>query len=376
MIFNNIKDYKILIIIKKGKSMKCMLRSYGHMYIAFSMLLCYSQAKIFSDNRESYECVFLQGDNNDIGQLICALSSLDSNNDSPVKLLQESLDNGSCVVSKDEFDYVLRYAYWLLDQQQDEAIRQPLLTKLDSVTRLFLQGKLDEESYDVNRSDKLPLLKINKRLAVLGKALFKSDVIIDKKLRVHGKARFYEDVTFKEGIKVDGCIKHLCVNDLTVIDDLTLLFTPVNPTDATNKSYVDSVAGSAGATGPTGATGATGNTGPTGATGNTGAMGATGNTGPTGATGNTGPTGAIGNTGATGATGNTGPIGATGVTGNTGATGNTGQTGATGNTGPTGAIGNTGATGATGSTGATGPTGATGATGNTGSTGATGPSLP
>src|SRR5581483_269767 len=265
--------------------MKYVLRNYGHMYIALSMLLCFSQVKTFSDNRESYECVFLQGNNNDIGQLICALSSLDSSSDSPFKLLKQSLDNGFCVVSKDEFDYVLKYAYWLLDQQ-DEATRQLLLTQLDNVTRL------------VTRFHELPLLKINKRLAVLGKALFKSDVIIDKKLRVHGEAHFYEDVTFKEGIKVDGCIKHLCVKDLTIADDLTLLFTPTQPTDATNKSYVDSVAG--GMTGPTGATGTTGNTGAT------GPMGIAGNTG---ATGNTGPTGAAG-----GAAGNTGPTGATGAT--------------------------------------------------------------
>ena len=52
---------------------------------------------------------------------------------------------------------------------------------------------------------------------------------------------------------------------------------PVDPTDAANKRYVDSVMGS-GTTGPTGATG------PTGPTGNTGSAGATGATGGTGAT--------------------------------------------------------------------------------------------
>ena len=70
---------------------------------------------------------------------------------------------------------------------------------------------------------------------------------------------------------------------------------PVDPTDAANKRYVDSVIGSGttGATGPTGPTGATGSTGATGATGDTGATGADG---PTTLTGTTPPSAPSANT--------------------------------------------------------------------------------
>ena len=150
---------------------------------------------------------------------------------------------------------------------------------------------------------------IKERITVLGKSIFKSDVIIKKKLRTHKKAHFYKNAHFKnnvtiggtlsahdivaDNLTINGCINNLCVNNLSVTDEvvtgnLTLNYPITNPNDAATKAYVDSHPGITGATGPTGATGMTGATGPTGATGNTGptgAIGATGNTGATGATG-------------------------------------------------------------------------------------------
>src|SRR3990167_8057561 len=75
--------------------------------------------------------------------------------------------------------------------------------------------------------------------------------------------------------------------------------TPNSSDDATNKDYVDSIAGG-------GATGATGPTGPTGGDGSDGTDGATGATGPTGGAGSQGSTGAGGAQGSTGATGSSG----------------------------------------------------------------------
>src|SRR3990167_3333856 len=123
--------------------------------------------------------------------------------------------------------------------------------------------------------------------------------------------------------------------------------TPNSSDDATNKDYVDSIAGG----------GATGATGPS---GSAGTQGSTGATGPAGSDGTDGTDGA---TGATGSTGTDGTDGATGATGPTGGAGSQGSTGATGSTGGDGATGATGAGGGTGATGATGPGGATGSAG-------------
>jgi hypothetical protein len=174
------------------------------------------------------------------------------------------------------------------------------------------------------------------------------------------------------------------------------------------------LAGPAGATGPTGAAGPQGPAGPQGLqgpqgpTGGTGPQGATGQTGPQGPTGQTGPQGPIGPAGATGnavLSGATGPTGTDGIDGDfwldtsthllygpkadgiwdifdavslvgpqgpTGPQGSQGVQGPIGETGPQGPIGPSGATGETGPTGATGAQGATGATGPIGATGPAG----
>ncbi|MFM2305948.1 MAG: hypothetical protein RLZZ367_617 [Bacteroidota bacterium] len=186
-------------------------------------------------------------------------------------------------------------------------------------------------------------------------------------------------------------------------------------TASTTWTQQGTLAGTAGATGPTGAAGSAGAAGATGPTGAAGAAGAAGATGPTGAAGAAGAAGATGPTGAAGAAGAAGtawlsgtvaPTGGQGVlndfylntatgayfkktasttwtqqgtlAGTTGATGATGSAGVAGATGPTGAAGAagtagaTGPTGAAGSVGATGPTGAAGAAGSAGVTGPTG----
>jgi hypothetical protein len=289
----------------------------------------------------------------DIPHVIREISDLDDDLNSPVNRLKKHIDDGFVVGLHDDIVSVLDYADSFLLHQQDSVKKQELTAKLDHVIECVLSGSLTIDEDVFKKDHTLRLLKINERICVLGKAIFKSDVIIDKKLRVHGKARFYEDVcfkddvtfkdnvVFKDDVKIDetlsvqdlvtgsltvlSCIDNLCVNNLSVVDqtvtgNLTLLFPAVNPDDAVTKAYVDSHS-----SGGTGSTGATGATGPTGATGVAGA------TGPTGSTGNTGVTGSAGATGNTGPTGSTGATGA-GVTGATGATGATGGTGTSLNT--------------------------------------------
>jgi len=248
-------------------------------------------------------------------------------------------------IENNEIMQVLEYAYWFLKKQKNNNDNEQLLTNFYHVIEQILDGKLDINEETILRIPPLKSLLIKKKIIVLGKSIFKNNVIIKKKLRTHKKAHFYKNAYFKKNVTIDGtlsandiiaenlaingCIDHMCVNNLSVTDavvtsNLTLNYPITNPNDAATKAYVDSHPGITGATGPTGATGATG------AIGNTGPAGATGSTGNTGATG---PTGA---TGATGAIGNTGPTGATGSAGNTGATGPTGATGMTGATGATG----------------------------------------
>lgn len=212
--------------------------------------------------------------------------------------------------------------------------------------------------------------------------------------------------------------------------------TPVDNTDAANKSYVDTVAstpgptGSVGPTGPTGATGSQGPTGPKGDTGsagpqgpqgNTGAIGPQGPQGPTGAQGSSGPTGPVGPQGPQGPAGSAGPAGPQGPQGVAGPTGATGadfqpdavglfanrsthnsqatgfsylatdleqlyfklsatsgdwSNGITFGVGPQGPVGLQGPTGATGAQGPAGPAGIQGPQGPTGATGPTGPAGP
>jgi hypothetical protein len=82
-----------------------------------------------------------------------------------------------------------------------------------------------------------------------------------------------------------------------------------------SKSFIDSVAGSTGATGPQGFQGDIGPQGPTGPQGDIGLQGPVGATGPQGFQGATGPQGDIGLQGPQGATGPQGPQGATGADG-------------------------------------------------------------
>jgi len=233
-----------------------------------------------TQNSELY--ISLEKHLSDITQVIHDISLLDGDDASPVHLLKNHIENGFKIGIYDEVAHVLEYAYWFLGKQPENAQTKTLTTRLNAVIQHMLSGALtiDEK---VARS-KYELLKLDKRLVVAGKAIFKSNVVINKKLRAHGRCRFYKCVKFKDCVKidgnlsatdivvqnltVDGCIENLCVNNLSV---------------------VDSISGVTGATGPTGATGATGVTGATGTTGVTGATGATGVTGATGATGPSAP---------------------------------------------------------------------------------------
>src|SRR3990167_7802461 len=140
------------------------------------------------------------------------------------------------------------------------------------------------------------------------------------------------DGSLKSVVKTSG---NQTVGGIKTFSSSPQVPTPNSSDDATNKDYVDSIAGggATGATGPSGSAGtqgSTGATGPAGSDGSDGTDGATGATGPQGATGSGGSAGSDGTDGATGATGPTGGAGSQGSTGAGGAQGSTGATGSSG----------------------------------------------
>ena len=227
------------------------------------------------------------------------------------------------------------------------------------------------------------------------------------------------------GISEDPATGVFSTNGTTLTD----IPTPVNPTDAVNKTYADGVAvdvvvkhadvvvkhdtvvtesasvsllhsqltslttamtslpygtdgsvtynsgtglltfslseGPAGVQGPVGLTGAVGAQGPI---GNQGVIGPEGPIGPQGTIGNTGNTGDQGVAGIQGITGNTGPLGPQGIQGLTGDEGPTGPTGPLGPQGIQGSQGGIGSQGPVGDQGSIGPTGTAGPVGAMGPT--------
>src|SRR3989344_6949464 len=107
------------------------------------------------------------------------------------------------------------------------------------------------------------------------------------------------DGSLKSVVKTSG---NQTVGGIKTFSSSPQVPTPNSSDDATNKDYVDSIAGG-------GATGATGPSGSAGATGTSGSAGTQGSTGATGTQGATGTAGSDGSDGTDGATGATGPSG-------------------------------------------------------------------
>ncbi len=137
--------------------------------------------------------------NKHLTNIISRLALLDNDTQSPVHILNKLLDEDYLFYRRDEIYNVLHYAEWLL-QQQPHNIQEEMVIDFNKVVDQVLNGDLDITEDEILHRHDLPLVTIDKRIKVKGKALFKSDVIIEKKLRVHGKARFYEDVKFKDEV--------------------------------------------------------------------------------------------------------------------------------------------------------------------------------
>ena len=201
--------------------------------------------------------------------------------------------------------------------------------------------------------------------------------------------------TYADGLSVDVGIKHadVVVKHAAVVTEsasvsllhsqLTSLTTAMTslPYGTDGSVTYNSVTGlltfslSEGPAGVQGPVGLTGDVGAQGPIGNQGVIGPEGPIGPQGTIGNTGNTGDQGVDGIQGITGNTGPVGPQGiqgVTGDQGAIGSTGLTGAQGATGDAGPLGPTGSQGPLGPTGPLGPEGIQGSQGGIGSQGPVG----
>src|SRR5436190_6129650 len=155
-----------------------------------TLLFCHSLVKTETELSEAVENVYICLDESmsEIFQVVNEISNLDSNLDSPVHLLKKYLENGYVLGLRDEMIGVLEYADWFMNQQPITYEKRAIASKLDRVIDQVLSGDLNMSEEDVMKSPHL--FKIDERLLVKGKAIFKNIVVMDKKLRAHGKVRF------------------------------------------------------------------------------------------------------------------------------------------------------------------------------------------
>ena len=186
-------------------------RSY-HIFLSSMLLFPITpmQSAVESDGMQhasqEQEVIYIRLDKaaSNIAEVVAQLSALDSDVNSPLRLLQKHLEDGFIVGLHDEIVQVLEYADWFVDQQPKNDATKAIAIKLDAVIAQVLDGALDISEDAIMRDSNLNLRRINARIAVLGKALFQSNVVVKKKLRVHGDARFYEDVIMQEKLRVHG----------------------------------------------------------------------------------------------------------------------------------------------------------------------------
>src|SRR5690606_25002420 len=129
-----------------------------------------------------------------VAALIDMLDTLDSDKNISTDVLKNYLSDGYEIGLQDEVLDFLDYAHELVSER-GFTDKKELIEIIDQMIEQIMNGKLTVSEDFINRSY-LPLQRINKRIVVLSKALFKSDVIFDKKIRVHGKARFYKKAHF------------------------------------------------------------------------------------------------------------------------------------------------------------------------------------
>jgi hypothetical protein len=227
-------------------------------------------------------------------------------------------------------------------------------------------GIVGDPDHVVLKFDKCTVTLTNDNSVVV--ATEKANILVDKDGNITQTAQQAYTVT-SNAITLGGPMGDRAAppGNIQINSHLNLSQHPINPWEATPKSYVDSIAGSGlpGPPGPQGPEGPQGEVGPPGPTGPPGADSTV--PGPQGPQGNTGPVGPKGDTGQQGPTGNTGPEGPQGPIGDTGPQGPQGIQGIQGETGadstvpgpvgPQGPIGDTGPQGPQGPQGDTGPQG-------------------
>src|SRR5436190_16582691 len=155
-----------------------------------SLFFSYSFVKTETELSEAVENTYICLDDSmsEISQVVNEISALDSNLDSPIHLLKRHLESGYLLGLRDEVVGVLEYADWFMNQQPITNEKRAVAPKLDRVIDQVLSGDLNMSEEDVMKSPHL--FKIDERLLVKGKAIFKNIVVMDKKLRAHGKVRF------------------------------------------------------------------------------------------------------------------------------------------------------------------------------------------
>src|SRR5690606_5171589 len=208
--------------------MKDIFPFYSLVLFSLSFLLTLPLSLSAHEKHNNYY-VSLNESISDLSDIITQISRLDNSNESPLHILRKDLEDGAVIVSQGELLEILNYAHELADKQEFQN-KKGLINKINDVIEQIMNGKLtSNDNVNIERSH-LPLQRINKRIAVLGKALFKSNVIFDKKIRVHERARFYENVRFQNNVAIDGalsvqdlliegCIANLCAENLSVVDE-------------------------------------------------------------------------------------------------------------------------------------------------------------
>ena len=175
----------------------------------FSPLLVIAKKRSINISSAKQENLYIRLDRSlsDIGSLVEELSDLDSDVHSPLHLLKKHIADGFVIGLEEEVLQVLEYADWFLTTQQDSEDKRNFEGRLSCIVSQVLEGALTVDEDMVIRDNALQLLKINERISVLGKALFKNDVVIEKNLYVHGKASFHEDVSFKDDVHFEDEVK-------------------------------------------------------------------------------------------------------------------------------------------------------------------------
>jgi len=100
-------------------------------------------------NRDCYIC--LDKSLSNIATIVAEVSLLDSDNDSPLNVLNKYIKGGFLIGLYDEVLFVLHYADSLLSQQKDNTIAHDVRINLNALIDTVVRGGLSLKKYEAMR---------------------------------------------------------------------------------------------------------------------------------------------------------------------------------------------------------------------------------